>query len=463
MAAPVLTLIKRLTRTAIFVAVSLAGEAIPAEIHLRIDARPLDEPIQLDVLVEESGEPIAGLSLEDFAVILDGEPVTAVELIQPRSLGGDLQVSAAIVAGNLGVAPNRYAALIRRLISGDQVAVVRYYYRPNGERSLLFMSTVPFLEIDDGANTDEMIRLLNMGPESYASWSLGSGSPSSPTLHALDEIAASQSVLPAGPRVLIGATVSAGVELEQLIGRAIENDVSLFNVAYAEEWLENFLAKRAATRETGGALVIVNDETQDDLAVSRIGDWLNNSFRLVIPAATVNDCDLHAVEITVESRSAVLPFSRCDTTPDLFAFEVTEDVEPGVIVVSPAVTITGIESPAPVEVFGGEYSIGCGAEFTSEPGYLQPHDAVCVRHVSSQLPNDLAATVLSVGSGSGRFESLTRYFQQNSPPPRPPSGGGGSTGWIELLLLGVFATRAALRAGRRSGSDRALVPSRRLR
>ena len=239
--------------------------------------------------------------------------------------------------------------------------------------------------------------------------------------------------LPVGPRALIGATARDAIQ-EQLIDRAIENNVALFNVAYEGESLDSFLEKRAATRETGGALVVVNDESQDDLAINRIGDWLNDSYRLIIPAILVTDCGLHALELTVRSQSAVLSFSRCDSRPDPFTFEVADDVEPGVTVVSPVLTITGIDGPVPIEAFGGEYSIGCGTSFTSEPGFLQPQDTVCVRHTSSQLPNDITATVLSVGSSSATFESLTRYFQRPPPPP-PTNGGGGPAGVMEILLL----------------------------
>ena len=109
----------------------------------------------------------------------------------------------------------------------------------------------------------------------------------------------------------------------------------MFNVAYAREQLDSWLAKRAATRETGGALVVVNDESQDDLAISRIGDWLNDSYRLMIPATLVTDCGLHALELTVRSQSAVLSFSRCDSRPDPFTFEWADNVEPDVTVVCP--------------------------------------------------------------------------------------------------------------------------------
>ena len=155
----------------------LAGEAIPAEVEMRVDARPLDEPIQVHVLVEEAGTPLAGLSAGDFAVTLDGQTISEIALTRPRSLGADVQTSVAIVTGfafALDVASGSYENLIRRLRAGDQAAIVRFRYRPNGETTHLYMSTLPFKEMDGDANTAEAIEFLGMNPEYYASWSWGS-------------------------------------------------------------------------------------------------------------------------------------------------------------------------------------------------------------------------------------------------------------------------------------------------
>ena len=427
---------------ALAIGASHAARPAQAEMDIRIDARPLGAPIQLHALVEEADAPVAGLSAGDFAVTLDGQPLTELTLTRPRSLGADVKTSVAIVTGwgvRPEVAAGSYENLIRQLRAGDHAAIVKFRYRPNGEYSLLYMSTLPFMEMDGDANTAEAIKFLGRNPELY-----GRGSSPLPAMHAIGEFDAAESMLPAGPRALIGGFAPGNSQLEMLIDRAIAGDIALFNVAYAGEWLESFLAKRAATRDTGGALVVVNDASQDDLAVSRIADWLNDSYRLSIPADAVTDCDLHALELSVRDQSAVLSFSRCDSNPDPFTFEWADEVEPGVTVVSPVITITGIDGPVPVDVFGGEYSIGCGSSFTSEPGFIQPLDSVCVRHVSSQLPNDSTATVISVGSSWATFESLTRYFQRPPPPSPATSGGGGSMGILDaLLLLGLsFALRA---------------------
>ena len=118
-----------MARLAALATVSLAGEAMPAEVELRVDARPLDEPIQVHVLVEEAGTPLAGLSAGDFAVTLDGQSISEIALTRPRSLGADVRS----LGGNrhrlrvrLDVASTHYEGLIRRLKLGDQAAIVKY-------------------------------------------------------------------------------------------------------------------------------------------------------------------------------------------------------------------------------------------------------------------------------------------------------------------------------------------------
>ena len=141
----------------------LAGEAIPAEVELRVDARHLDEPIQVHALVEESGTPVTGLSANDFIVTLDGQRVSELALTRPRSLGANVPTSVAIVTGLAfapDVASSSYDNLIRRLRAGDHAAIVKFRYRNFGETTLLYMSMLPFAEIDGDANTAEAIRFL---------------------------------------------------------------------------------------------------------------------------------------------------------------------------------------------------------------------------------------------------------------------------------------------------------------
>lgn len=418
---------------------SAPGDLGPS-VEVRIDARPKDDPVQVQVLVEDAGVPATRLSAGDFAVMLDGRPVSDFDLTRPRSQGADLKESIAFVTGGLGFSTaSGYAALIHRLAVGDHAAIVNYRLRPISEGTVVYRSIMPFTEIDGAANTDAAINFLASDPAYFTTWHCCQ--PMSPmAFDALNQFEAPPSPLPAGLRVLVGGSDVGRNALGLLIDRAIASDVAVFDVANQHESASKIVTKRLAARETGGALLVISDDSQYADAIARIGAWLNDSYRLSISAA-VADCNLHALEVTVRGQSIAVSFARCDSTPDSFDLGFADEVESGSRIVSQPVTITGIESPVAVEVLGGEYSIGCGSTFTRESGYVQPLETVCVRHTASQLPNDLTETVLIVGGGWATFESQTSF----APPPPVDdnnSGGGGLAGAAELLvLLGLLLAR----------------------
>ena len=96
-----------------------------------------------------------------------------------------------------------------------------------------------------------------------------------------------------------------------------------------------------------------------------------------------------------------------DSTPDAFTFTDASEVALSTPVTSDAVTITGTNAPAAVAVSGGEYSIGCTATFTAEPGSISPQQKVCVRHTSAATAETATQTTLTVGGVSGMFTSTT--------------------------------------------------------
>lgn len=96
-----------------------------------------------------------------------------------------------------------------------------------------------------------------------------------------------------------------------------------------------------------------------------------------------------------------------DTTPDPFAFVDRVDVQEGTVITSAPVTITGINTPAPISVLGGTYSIGCGATFTGVAGSISNGASVCVRHTSAISQTTETSTTLNIGGVSDTFTSTT--------------------------------------------------------
>ena len=96
-----------------------------------------------------------------------------------------------------------------------------------------------------------------------------------------------------------------------------------------------------------------------------------------------------------------------DAVPNAFGFTDQVNVTPGAVIVSNAVTISGITGPAPISVAGGSYSIGCGASFTALPGTIANGNTVCVSHTAPMALSATTNTLLTIGSVSDTFSSTT--------------------------------------------------------
>jgi glucose/arabinose dehydrogenase len=96
-----------------------------------------------------------------------------------------------------------------------------------------------------------------------------------------------------------------------------------------------------------------------------------------------------------------------DTTPDQFTFTDQTGVPQSTPIISAPITITGISAPAPISVSGGEYSLGCSANYVSTAGSVSPNQQVCVRQMSAAADNTSTETILTVGGVSATFTSTT--------------------------------------------------------
>lgn len=112
----------------------------------------------------------------------------------------------------------------------------------------------------------------------------------------------------------------------------------------------------------------------------------------------------------VEGRSGVFTSTttgQVDTTPDAFSFVDQTSVPLAAVITSGTVSIGGFDTPAPISITGGTYSVNCTNSFTSVTGTLAPNTLVCVRHTSPAEGGASTNTVLTVGGVSDTFTSTT--------------------------------------------------------
>ncbi|MEN9424192.1 MAG: hypothetical protein RL122_1575 [Pseudomonadota bacterium] len=186
----------------------------------------------------------------------------------------------------------------------------------------------------------------------------------------------------------------------------------------------NFAAKTNAplsTLQESGVVTITGINAPTPVSVTG-GEYRINSGAYTTVAGTLNrgnnvqvrhtsaSTAKKTVTTTLKVGSSNAKFTSTtmtlDTTPDKFSFAAKTKVPLSTLQESGVVTITGINTPTPVSVTGGEYRINNGT-YTTVAGKLNSGDTVQVRHTSASALKKTVTTTLKVGSGSAKFTSTT--------------------------------------------------------
>lgn len=98
--------------------------------------------------------------------------------------------------------------------------------------------------------------------------------------------------------------------------------------------------------------------------------------------------------------------SNLDKNPDRFTFTAVTDAAKRTVVESNVITISGINTAAPISVKRGQYSINGGA-YTKTKGTVNNGDIVQVRHTTHRRGGKNVKTTLKIGKISAQFKSTT--------------------------------------------------------
>ena len=381
-----------------------------AEVGLRVESQPIAAPIDAYVRVIAGGDPVTGLTPADFTVTLDGAPVEQFALTLPPSQDSTQKVSVVIVIreDQYFPTPPRFKSLIRQLRVGAFVSVVKYW----GDFEQYWLgglSVLPFTELDDGPGTELVNDFLRAQPAFNQR-----GTPHyffDGLIAALSQFEAASATLPDGPKVIVTLDGGGGrISLSDVVASANAGGIAIFNTtADGARFLATVAQTKALAANTGGIRVKLPTGALPRDALPTMSSWLRHGYRVSIPDSAISDCNRHKLAVTVGGESTSVVFSRCDTTPEPFTFTDRLNAAVAKRVRSNSVTITGIDTAAPIRVFGGEYSIGCNTTFTSESGRILPGESVCVRHTTAASGGLEVYTLLIVGGESGWFASSTVF------------------------------------------------------
>lgn len=104
-----------------------------------------------------------------------------------------------------------------------------------------------------------------------------------------------------------------------------------------------------------------------------------------------------------------------DTTPAAYSFTDQTGVDPGTMITSNAITVTGINAPAPISIVGGRYRKNA-EPFTTVAGTVAAGDSVRVQNTASFMPLTMVSTTLDIGGAVDVFTSTTGNFDVNPTP-----------------------------------------------
>lgn len=99
--------------------------------------------------------------------------------------------------------------------------------------------------------------------------------------------------------------------------------------------------------------------------------------------------------------------SVVDIDPAPFNFSAQSGVTVSTSQTSNTITVSGIDSVAPVSVTNGEFSIGCNGTFVSGTGTVTNGQTICVRQISAGTISTATTTTLKIGAVSGQFTTTT--------------------------------------------------------
>jgi alpha-tubulin suppressor-like RCC1 family protein len=113
------------------------------------------------------------------------------------------------------------------------------------------------------------------------------------------------------------------------------------------------------------------------------------------------------------AQSAAVAYTVGGVSGALLPFASRRGAAINTLVTSEARTVNGLASPAAVSISGGEYSVGCLAEFTDQPGVLVEGQSVCLRVLSASAAGETRTATLTIGTVASTFSVTTAA---DSPP-----------------------------------------------
>jgi len=296
------------------VPILLAGQA-QAEVALRVEARPIADPIRAYVTVTDAGgNPVGGLGAADFTVAVDGTNIATPPVQQPPANDPGQHVSV-VFAMDYSYSVQTVARtameqavteFINSMAVGDYAAIVKFNHTNPNRASVVR----EFTAVDGAGNT----ALLNAVTSNYT----GSGTNIFDAIVvATTQFTSPPVPLPAGPKVIIlvsdGAENQSTADINDAVAAANDAGIAIFTIGVGDFTAANAQSiLNALPDQTGGDFYPAPTGPEIGDAYVAISQLLNNEYLLSF-ASAISDCNQHTLSVTVAGQAAPAnaTFTRC--------------------------------------------------------------------------------------------------------------------------------------------------------
>lgn len=303
----------------LLMAAALFTTSAQAAIDLRVESRPIANPIEAYVTVTNAdGSPVGGLTAADFTVTLDGTPVPIQpsDFSQPPSVNPDTNVSIVFAmdyspstTGDPRTAMQQAVVdFINSMHPGDYAAIVKF------NETARATVVQPFTRIDGAGGTATLVNAV-MLPYAGKSSNVFDG-----INVALDHFVAPPAgvTLPLGPRAVV--VISDGVDNASVntqsfvIDKASSLGIPLFTIGVGTPGNTGSNVMNALAARTGGNYISAPSQADVTNAYVTISTRLDNGYLLSF-VSSISDCNQHTLAVTVAGQGTQSTnFTRCDAT-----------------------------------------------------------------------------------------------------------------------------------------------------
>jgi beta-lactam-binding protein with PASTA domain len=291
-----------------------AGPA-SAAVDLRVESRPIGDPIQAYVTVTNAdGSPVGGLTLNDFTVRLDGVALStppsfslppSEDPARNVSIVFVMDYSESVVGGARSAMEGAVVNFINSMSPGDYAAIVKF----NGVNPNPILVAQPFTQID-GATGSDMLVNAAMLPFAGQTTNLYDGINA-----ALDLFLSRPPGV--GPKAVI--VISDGLDTTSInsqsfvLDKASSLGVPLFTIAVGTPGTTGSNVMNILAARTGASFISAPTQTEVTNAYVTISTRLDNGYLLSF-ASSITDCNQHTLSVTVAGQTTETRFTRCDAT-----------------------------------------------------------------------------------------------------------------------------------------------------